>query len=341
MGENAVYRLDDTAIIGVEKIEPPEVVTTDEIDARLAPTYERLGLVPGTIERLAGVRERRWWTDDFDYVEGSVQAARAVLDSTGIDPARIGLVVNASVSRPHLEPAVAARVHHELGLPRSAAAFDVTNACLGVMNAIQMAGAMIDTGQIEYALVVASEGVRAGQEATIERLLHEDATKDDVKFAFATFTLGCGAVALVLGRASQHPDAHRVVGGVTRAGTEHHELCIGSMDGMRTDGRALFEAGIRLAIDTYRDAAQDGFEWADMDSYVAHQTSVAHVDAISQALGLARDRFPMSLPTYGNIGPVALPFTLALAQSDYRKGDRVLLMGIGSGLNTAFTEVEW
>lgn len=340
MAGNAIYRLTDTAIVGVEKIEPPEVVTSDEIDARLAPAYERLGLRPGTIEKLAGVQERRWWPADFDYVDGAVQAGRAVLDSTGVDPERIGLVVNASVTRPHLEPAVAARVHHELGLPRSAVAFDITNACLGVVNGIQLAGAMIDSGQIEYALVVASEGVRGPQEATIERLLGPDATKDDVKLAFATFTLGCGAVAVVLGRASENEGSHRVVGGVTRAGTEHHELCIGGMDGMKTDGRELFRAGIELATTTYREA-QAEFDWDAMDSYVAHQTSTAHIDALCHSLGLPRERFPMTLPTYGNIGPVALPFTLAMAAPEYQPGDRVLLMGIGSGLNTAFVEVQW
>ncbi|WP_226344145.1 3-oxoacyl-ACP synthase III [Agilicoccus flavus] len=338
MTGNATFHPRDTAIHGVEMIEAPEVVTSDEIDEMLAPVYRSVKMSPGAIEELAGVRERRWWPKEKDFVEGAVDAGRLVLERTGVDPSRIGLVVNASVTRPHLEPAIAARVHHELGLRSNCIAFDITNACLAVVNAIQVAGTMIDAGQIEYALVVASEGMRGPQEATIARLVAGSPSRQDVKDAFATFTLGSGAVGVLVGRASE--GGHRVVGGVTRAGSEHHELCIGSMDGMVTDGRRLFVEGIGLAIETWRDAQQT-FDWSDMDAYVAHQTSTAHIDSLCQALGLPREKFPLTIPTFGNIGPAALPFTLARVAPDYSAGDRVLLMGIGSGLNTAFLEIEW
>ena len=67
---------------------------------------------------------------------------------------------------------------------------------------------------------------------------------------------------MVLGRADRHPEGHRVIGGVSRAGTEHHDLCVGDLDHMRTDTKRLFEAGLALAVATWRDARQD-FDWAD------------------------------------------------------------------------------
>lgn len=340
MTGNATYRLENTAIVHTASVEAPEVVTSAQLDEMLAPTYERLRMTGGMIEELAGVRERRWWPAGKDYVEGAVEAGRLVLREAGVDPEEIGLLINASVTRPHLEPAVAARVHHDLGLPTSTMAFDITNACLAMINSLQVAGAMIDAGHIDYALVVASEGVRGPQEATIERLLRTDATRADVKDAFATFTLGCGAVAMLLGRADADTGGHRVIGGVSRAGTAHHELCIGGMDGMRTDGRRLFVEGISLATETWKDAKGE-FDWDDMDWYVAHQTSTAHIDSLCRTLDLPLEKFPMTLPTYGNIGPVALPFTLDRHAAQFEAGQRVLLMGIGSGLNTAFAELEW
>lgn len=344
MTGNSHFRLTNTALVGVELVEAPEVVTSDQLDEWLAPAYQRLRLNPGMIEHLSGVRERRWWPSGYDYVEGAVAAGRKVIDSTGVDPDRIGLIINASVTRPHLEPALASQVHHKLGLRSDCITFDITNACLAVVNSIQVAGAMIDSGQIEYALVVASEGIRQLYEETIERLLTDDATRDDVRYAFATFTLGCGATGMLLGPASE--GGHRIVGGVTRSGSEHHELCVASMHGMHTDGRALFVEGIRLAIDTWNDAhtAEDDaarFDWREMNAYVAHQTSVSHIERLCEALDLPLEKFPLSLPLFGNIAPVALPFTLAQHKDDYRSGDRILLMGIGSGLNTAFVEVDW
>lgn len=225
-------------------------------------------------------------------------------------------------------------------MPRRCIAFDLTNACLGIANAMHVAGVMIDAGQLDHALVVASEGSRQMQESSIEYLLSDDATREDVKEAFATMTLGSGAVGVVLGRSDARPDGHRVIGGVARAGTEHHTLCVGGMDGMRTDSRQLFREGLTLATEAWKDARGD-FDWEDMDWYFAHQTSTIHIEALCKTLGLPQERFPMTLPEYGNIGPVAMPYTLAFHQKKIERGQRVLLMGIGSGLNTSFTEVAW
>ncbi|GMA42275.1 3-oxoacyl-ACP synthase III [Mobilicoccus caccae] len=340
MSENASYRLANCSILSVSTVEAPEVVTSDHLDELLQPAYAATGMVPGQIERLAGVKTRRWFAKDEDYTDGAVEAGRRALADAGVHPSSIGVVINASVTRPHLEPGISSKVHHELGLPRNALAFDVTNACLGVVNSLQIAGTMIDSGQIDYALIVASEGSRQMQESSISRLVNGHATRQDVKDAFATMTLGSGAVGLVLGRSDRHGDAHRIVGGITRAGSEHHQLCIGGMDGMVTDSSRLFVEGLTLATDAFADAEAE-WDWKNMDWYVAHQTSTVHIAGLCDTLHLPQEKFPISVDTYGNIGPVALPFTLGLAQSSFAKGDRVLLMGIGSGLNTSFTEVVW
>jgi 3-oxoacyl-[acyl-carrier-protein] synthase-3 len=62
---------------------------------------------------------------------------------------------------------------------------------------------------------------------------------------------------------------------------------------------------------------------------------------MAAALGVPVDRFPLTLPTYGNMGPAAVPFTLARQVDDLRAGERLLLLGIGSGLNTSYAEIIW
>ena len=158
-------------------------------------------------------------------------------------------MINTSVSRAHLEPSTAVEIHHALGLPTSCLNFDLANACLGFVNGMQLAATMIDSGQIDYALVVNGEDARYTQEVTLGRLDGPDATAQDVLSQFATLTLGSGAAAMVLGRADEHPQGHRFVGGVARAGTEHHDLCVGDLDHMRTDTRGLLEAGLALSVD--------------------------------------------------------------------------------------------
>ena len=340
MSGNATYGLSHVSVLSVCAVEAPHVASSADFDARLATTYERTGLKPGMLEQLAGIRERRWWPEDITFADAAVMAGEKALADAGITPSQIGVVINSSVCRAHLEPSVAVEVHDQMGLATGCLNFDLSNACLGFMNAIQLAGTMIEAGQADYALIVNAEGSRELHENTLTRLAGEQATADDVRSEFASLTIGSGSAAMVLGRSERHPEGHRITGGVSRAGTAHHGLCVGDLSGMRTDSKALFEAGIALALDTWRDA-QDTHPWEGADWYMAHQTSVAHIRAMAAALGVDVDKFPMTVPTFGNLGPAAVPFTLAKNVDRLQAGDRVMLLGIGSGLNTSFAEIIW
>ena len=340
MSGNATYRHTNTAVLSVCAVDAPVVVTSDDFDQQLLSTYERVGLKPGMLAKLAGIHERRWWPEGVSFTEGAATAGAKALAEAGVDPSRVGLMVNTSVSREHLEPSVAVEIHHNMGMPTSCINFDLANACLGFVNGMQLAASMIDSGQIDYAVIVNGESSRHTQEVTIERLAGPDATAEDVMSQFATLTLGSGAAAMVLGRADVHPEGHRIVGGVTRAGTEHHNLCVGDLEWMRTDTRGLLEAGIALASDTWNDAKAE-FEWSNMDRYVAHQISQVHTKAMCKALDIPADRLPLTFPTRGNMGPAAIAFTLATQVDSLSPGDRVVLLGVGSGLNVSCLEIAW
>jgi 3-oxoacyl-[acyl-carrier-protein] synthase III len=341
---NAVYNHQRAGVVCVEAVEAPEVVTSDWIDEQLAPTYQRWGMRPGLLAELAGIRERRWWPEGVTFDQAAAMAGRRAIEVSGVDPSEIGMLISTSVCKHHLEPSVACAVHHQLGLPASCTNFDLANACLGFVNAIHLASTAIDAGFIKYALVVDGEGSRYTQQQTIARLQQDTASVTDVFDEFASLTLGSGAAAMVLGNLDDHPDAHRVVGGIARAGTQHHTLCVGDLDKMTTDTKRLLEAGLDLATEAWKDSTVD-FDWAHtgMDRYVIHQVSSVHTKMICERLGIpaGSDKVPLTYPKYGNVGPAAIPITLAGIQHELQTGDRVLCMGIGSGLNTSFTEIVW
>ena len=197
----------NTSLLAIEMSLPQVTVTSDEIDEMLAPARKRLRLPKGVLQRVAGVYERRWWRDrENGWKQGVVLAAERAMAKAGIMRDQVGLLINASVSRQHLEPAVSTGIHHSLGLPTSAMNFDITNACLGFVNAMSMASAMIDSGQIKYALVVGAEDVEEVQRGTVERLNSKTSTRADFNNQFASLTLGSGAAAAVLGPADEHPE---------------------------------------------------------------------------------------------------------------------------------------
>jgi 3-oxoacyl-[acyl-carrier-protein] synthase III len=341
MNGNSTHRFRNTAVLAVQTVDASRVVSSDALDDALADTYRRVGLRPGLLERLAGIRERRWWADGVTFVEGAAMAGAKAISESGVDPAGIGVMINTSISRRYLEPSTAVAVHHALGLPRSCQNFDVTNACLGFVDGMEIAAAMVDSGLVDHALIVNGEDSQPVQERTIDRLSSPDTVSRDVLSQFATLTLGSGAVAMVLGRADSHPEGHRLVGSASRAGTEHHELCIGDNDVMRTDLKGLLDAGLDLALQMWA-AAGEEFDWAQgMTRYVMHQVSKVHIQALCDRLAIDPALVPTTFPTRGNLGPASVPFTLAEDQDSLFDGDRVLLMGIGSGLNVSCLEIAW
>ncbi len=323
----------------VASAEAPEVVTSDWIDDQLAETYERCGVRPGLLQSLAGIYSRRWWPEGFRFDEAAALAGRAALDAAAVEPADIDLVISTSVSRHHLEPSVACAVHHHLELSTECANFDLGNACLGFVNAMTVAASAIESGQVRTVLIVDGEGSRHTQEVTIDRLRSPGATVDDVFAEFASLTLGSGAAAMVMG--GPREGSHAFLGGVTRAATQHHELCVGDLESMRTDTAGLLEGGLALATATYAAAADAGWDWGGCDRYVMHQISSVHTTKTCQLLGLDPARVPLTYPEFGNIGPAAVPYTLASIVDDLSDGDRVLLLGVGSGLNCSFAELTW
>ena len=176
------------------------------------------------------------------------------------------------MTRKHLEPSVAVRIHHGLGLPRSAMNFDIANACLGFVNGMALAGQLIDSGQIDYAVIIDGEDADEIQVNTIERLGREGIKRKDFMSEFASLTLGSGAAAAVIGRADLHPEGHRMLGGITRAATQFNDLCVGSVDGMFTDAKALLKGGMELVVSAWKEREAQ-WSWSHMDRYIMHQVS--------------------------------------------------------------------
>ena len=326
-------------IWGVEHAEAPDVVTSRWIDDQLSETFDRTGVRPGLLESVAGIIERRWWGPEVTFDEAAALAGTRALATAGLSAGDVDMLISTSVCKHHLEPSVAVAVHHRLGLSPTCVNFDLGNACLGFVNAMNIAAMAIETGQAKTVLIVDGEGSRQTQLATIERLRQPETTLTDVFDQFASLTLGSGGAAMVLG--GPRPGAHQYLGGITRAATEHHDLCVGDLETMRTDTAGLLEGGLSLARAAFDDALAQGWEWETCDRYVMHQVSAVHTQRLCELLGVDMARVPLTYPHFGNMGPAAVPYTLSTIADELRSGDRVLLMGIGSGLNCAAAELRW
>ena len=332
---------------------PPLVVTLEEIEERLAPVYERLKLPYGRLELMTGIKELRFWDPGTLSSHGAVLAGRKAIEAVGLKPAEIGCVVHASVCRDFVEPATASVIHKKLGLVADTHIFDVSNACLGVLNSIVLVANMIQTGQRETGLIVSGETAESLHEATIERILADKAlTRSSFKKHFASLTIGSGASAVLLVNSERSQTGHELIGGAVRADTKANNLCqedkqtphITKGPLMTTDSEALLYAGCALAEQAWAALkAELGWDNDSPDYIFTHQVGVAHKRLLFKSLCLDPAKDFSTVDFLGNTGSSALPtaFAMGVEKQKIQKDDLIALLGIGSGLSSLMLGIKW
>ncbi len=324
------------------------VVTSDDLESRLEPVYKALRIQKGTLEALTGVSERRFWDPDFKMSAGAISAGQKAIAISGIDKKEIGMLIYGGVCRDLLEPATACAVAHGLGLGSDVLLADVSNACLGILNAMVDVANAIELGQIRAGLVVSCESARHIIDSVIERMLAEK-NMNAFKKTIATLTGGSGAVAVLLSDGSFSGNGHQLRGGTAKNASVHHGLCTWEISFagpqmMETDTAAVMANGVKLGIETFETfKRQMNLAEDQPDKVICHQVGVAHQRAILAALGIPMEKDFTTYKYLGNIGTVSLPITAAIAEERgfLEPGDRVGFLGIGSGLNCLMLDIVW
>jgi acyl-CoA:acyl-CoA alkyltransferase len=317
-------------IAGVAAVLPERVRSSAEVEAMIE------GFRPPAriVERVSGVRNRHVAADDEIASDLAVAASRKVLANTGTDPAGIDLLLFGSASQDMAEPATAHVVAAKLGL--ACPVMDVKNACNSLLNAVQVADALITAGQHDRVLVCTGE---VPSRAIRWRV------RDGAQFAesFPGYTLSDGGAALLVERSTGPGVLH------VRFTADSTAWDIGTLPGggsahprdveytyFRADGARLRAAFQRLDTSLLPDAlAATGLTWDDLAVVCAHQVTVADLHRFTAATGIPPDRLVVTLPEHGNLASVTLPLQLATAIEQGRcgPGDTVALIGLAGGIS--------
>ena len=327
--------------------EPEFFMTSDEMEQKMSALYERAKLPFGRLELQTGIKRRGFWPKGTRPSSIATRAAEKVLKNFPRE--KVDLLLHASVCRDFLEPATAAQVHHNLKLSPHCMISDLSNACLGVLSSVLMAGQMIEGGAIKSALIVSGENAGPLIEETLNHLINDPAMdRKKIKPFMASLTIGSAGVAFLITSADLAPGSPKILGGSSLTDSEAVELCQGdgSTQGlmMETDSEALLKAGVRLAKANW-EKTRSILQWknTEVDKIIPHQVGTAHRLAMLTELGLPTDRDFQTFEMFGNTGSAALPLTLIKGSEAgfFKAKDKVALLGIGSGLTSTMLGLEW
>ena len=332
---------------------PEEIWSSEKIERDLEPLYQRLKLPEGRLALMSGIQERRVWPAGTVPSGPSIESGKRAIEASGIDPAKIGCLIHASVCRDFLEPATASRVHHGLGLSSDCWVYDVSNACLGVINGAVQIATMIESGVIEAGLVVGTENSRPLLQGTIDALNADmSLTRKSVKPAFASLTIGSGSCAWLLTHRDLSNGGSPIQTAIAESRTQHHNLCKSDHDSagatmqplMDTDSETLMAEGIATGASAFETLLKEsGLDRSAIDRSICHQVGSRHRAAMLDAMQLPVERDSATFSFLGNTGSVALPLTLAAAgiRGEVQQGNQVAMLGIGSGINSVMLSAQW
>lgn len=347
-----MIRFENLVMAGIADVTSDEHYSSELIEQRLLPTYEKLKLPAGRLELMTGIKERRLWPVGTRSSDLSTLAAKKLLKDQNIKPEDIDLLIHSSVCRDFLEPSTASVVHSNLDLNENAMIFDLSNACLGMINSIVVAGNMIELGQIKTALIVSGESASPLLEETIRYLnqgsLDGSINRKNIKKFIANLTIGSAATAILLGHKKDYPHAPQVLGGSVLTDSSANSLCQGDGNGhslmMETDSEELMKRGVDLAIKNWN-KAKESLNWKneDLDWVLTHQVGSAHEKMTLESLEVSNVATFQTYPYLGNTGSSALPITLSHLKDKnlINKNDKLALMGIGSGLTSIILGIQW
>ncbi|MDP2331629.1 MAG: beta-ketoacyl-ACP synthase III [Reyranella sp.] len=290
------------------------------------------------IQQRTGIKQRHIAADGEMTSHLALKASERALAHAGLKASDLDLIVLATATPDETFPATATRVQAGLGMTRGAA-FDVQAVCAGFVYGLSVADSMIKNGLASTALVIGAE--------TFSRILDWNDRGTCVLF-------GDGAGAVVL-RAEEGKGTSADRGVLANAlhsdGRQHDILYVdGGPSSTRTtgflrmEGKEVFRhAVINMATVVGEVLAKAGFETKDIDWLVPHQANKRIIDGTGRKLGLPPERVVVTVDRHANTSAASIPLALDAAVKDGRikKGDLLLLEGIGGGLAWGASLVRW
>lgn len=321
-------------IIGLGKAVPEKVLTNDDL-TRLVDTSDEW-----IVER-TGISRRRVVGEGETSSTLGTAAAREALQSSGLKPEDIGLVLCATTSPDMFFPSTACLIQEALGCS-NAAAFDLSAACSGFGYGLAVASQMIAGGSFDNVLLIGVDVLTRFVDWTDRGtcILFGDGAGAVV---MGPAEEGRGVLGFDLGSRGSGADLLKIEGGAGRAPASEQVLQERSQF-IKMDGREVFRFAVTIMGESAERAlTQAGLTPADVDMFVPHQANTRIIDSATRRLGIDPEKVFVNVQEYGNTSAASIPIALheAYHTGRIKEDDVVVTVGFGAGLTWASCVLIW
>lgn len=326
----ALYK---AAITGVGGYVPETKLTNKDLEQMVDTSDE-------WIRTRTGISERRILREKgkaSGYM--AEQAARNLLQKTGLDPMEIDVVIVATVTPDMIFPDTANTVATSIGADK-AFGFDLSAACSGFIFAFNTAARLIESGAYKKILVIGVDMMSSIVDYTdrttcilfgdgagcvlLERSENGEGFEDAVLQGD-----GIGAQYLYMkAGGSLHPASHETVD------NKEHFLF--------QDGRPVFKAAVKGMKDATLELLEKlDVRTEDLDWIVPHQANMRIINSLSDYLNVPKEKVMINIDRYGNTTAATIPLCLWDYESKLKKGDKMILTAFGGGFTWGTIYLTW
>ena len=314
-------------IVGTGGYLPAKILTNRDLEKTVDTSDE-------WIYSRTGIRQRHIASDEERTSDLALHASRRAIESAGIEPQEIGLIIVATTTSDMIFPSTACILHAKLGI-KNCPAFDVQAVCSGFIYALATADQFMRSGQYPYALVVGAE--------IYSRILDWNDRGTCVLF-------GDGAGAVVL-KASDQPgilSSHlHADGSYQKILSVPGSVCGGKIEGrpyLQMEGNAVYKFAVRVLDEIVDEALEkNGLQKSAIDWLIPHQANIRIIQSTAKKLGMSMDKVVVTVDRHGNTSAASIPLALDEAVRDgrIRSGQNVLLEAVGGGFTWGAVLIRW
>ncbi|WP_328793733.1 beta-ketoacyl-ACP synthase III [Heliomicrobium undosum] len=312
---------------------PERVMTNKEFESMVDTSDE-------WIVTRTGIRERRVAAPEEAVSDLSAIAGARALEAAGVAPEEVDLVIVGSCTFDTYLPASACLAAEKMGA-RRAAAFDLETACTSFIYGCAVGAQFIATGMYRHVLVIGAE--------VLSKFLDYRDRNTCVLFGDGAGAALLGPVeeggfkAFDLGADGSGGELITVPAGGSRMPASAATLEEGQHY-VKMNGKEVYKFAVRVIGDASQKAL-DGAGWRqeEIDMLIPHQANLRIIESAAKKLGLSMEKVAVNLDRCGNMSAASIPVALdeVVRAGKVKTGDRLLMVGFGSGLTWGSMAIEW
>jgi 3-oxoacyl-[acyl-carrier-protein] synthase-3 len=326
---NKMNTIGFSTISGIGAYLPTKIVTSEELmhdaDSR------KFGVPETFLARASGIKERRFSKLTESFSDLAILASNAAIIDAKLDPLDIDLILFCGIDRDCPEPSTAHIVQKEIGA-HNAECLDVSNACLGILNGLSVANAYIGIGSAEVILICTGEKPSIVTH-DILRQLKKTSDKKVFRALLGALTVGDAGGAFIVTKKQGDSGCKYLT---FKSEGQYSDLCYYKHTPSGIEFQMLMEKISGKMVSLHENEIKRTYKnlnWSSdsVSKLYCHQVGAGPHSKMASIAGQPLIKVPITYKNYGNLTSATFPVNMALHPP--KKGDKVLLLGAGSGLS--------